>query len=255
MNLNLKNPLVVFDLESTGLDVSKDRIVEISVIKIFPDGTEDVRTRRLNPGIPISPEATAVHGITNEDVKDCPVFKAIAKNLATFLEGCDLAGYNALKFDLPLLVEEFLRAGISIDFHKHRMIDVQNIFHKLEPRTLVAAYKFYCSRELDNAHSAEADTRATYHVLQAQLDKYPELKNEVNFLADFSARTHNLDYAGRIIEGEDKQPVFNFGKYKGKKVKDIFVSDPAYYAWIMNGDFTLDTKRILTEIRLREMKS
>jgi DNA polymerase-3 subunit epsilon len=253
MNLNLKNPLVIFDLESTGLDVSKDRIVEISVIKIFPDGKEEVRTRRLNPGIPISPEATVVHGITNEDVKDCPVFKAIAKNLAAFLEGCDLAGYNSLKFDLPLLVEEFLRAGISIDFHKRRMIDVQNIFHKMEQRTLIAAYKFYCNSELEKAHSAEADTRATYDVLKAQLDHYPDLKNDVHFLADFSARTRNLDYAGRIIEGEDKEPVFNFGKYKGKKVKDVFASDPAYYAWMMNGDFTLDTKRILTEIRLGTM--
>ena len=254
MNLNLKNPLIIFDIESTGLDVSKDRIVEISAMKIFPDGKEDIRTRRLNPGIPISPEATVIHGITDEDVKDCPVFKAIARNLAAFLEGCDLAGYNSLKFDLPLLAEEFLRVGITIDFHKRRMIDVQNIFHRMEQRTLVAAYKFYCNSELNNAHSAEADARATYEVLKAQLDKYPDLQNEVDFLAEFSTRTRNFDYAGRIIEGENKEPVFNFGKYKGRKVKDVLSTDTAYYAWMMNGDFTLDTKRILTEIRLGLMK-
>ncbi|MDR2563089.1 MAG: 3'-5' exonuclease [Prevotellaceae bacterium] len=250
MNLNLKNPLIIFDIESTGLDVSKDRIVEISALKIFPDGREDLRTRRLNPGIPISPEATTIHGIRDEDVKDCPIFKAIAKNLATFLEGCDLAGYNSLKFDLPLLAEEFLRVGISIDFHKRKMIDVQNIFHRMEQRTLVAAYKFYCNSDLEKAHSAEADAIATYEVLKAQLDKYSDLQNEVDFLAEFSTRTRNLDYAGRIVEGENKEASFNFGKYKGRKVREVLVTDPAYYSWMMNGDFTLDTKRVLTEIRL-----
>lgn len=253
MNLNLKNPLIVFDIESTGLDVSKDRIVEISIIKVGVDGSEEVRTRRINPEMPIPAQSTAVHGIHDEDVKDCPTFKEIAKNLAVYMDGCDLAGYNSVKFDLPLLAEEFLRAGVEIDLRKRKMVDVQNIFHRMEQRTLVAAYKFYCDKALENAHSAEADTWATYEVLKSQLDKYSELKNDIAFLAEFSTRTKNVDYAGRIVLDDKDQPVFNFGKYKNRSVKEIFAMEPSYYSWMMNGDFTLDTKRVLTEIRLSMM--
>ncbi len=251
MQLTLRNPIVFLDLETTGVDVAKDRIVEISVIKILPNGGEEVKTRRINPTIPIPPETTKIHGISDEDVKDCPTFREIAKNLAVFIEGCDFAGYNSTKFDIPMLAEEFLRAGVEVDFRSHRMVDVQNIFHKMEQRTLVAAYKFYCQKELENAHSAEADTRATYEVLQAQLDRYPDLKNDIDFLAEFSAKGKNVDYAGRIVYDEKGDEVINFGKHKGRKVVDILKVEPSYYDWIMKGDFTLDTKRMLTQIRLR----
>lgn len=251
MLLNLKNPIIFIDLESTGVDVAKDRIVEISVIKLHPNGAEEVKTRRINPTIPIPAEATKIHGITNDDVKDCPTFREIAKNLTVFIEGCDFAGYNSIKFDIPILVEEFLRAGVEVDFRGRRMVDVQNIFHKMEQRTLVAAYKFYCHKELVNAHSAEADIRATYEVLQAQLDRYPELQNDVAFLSDFSSKTKNADYAGRIVYDENGDEVINFGKHKGRKVADILKVEPSYYDWIMKGDFALDTKRVLTQIKLR----
>ena len=251
MQLNLKNPILFFDLETTGLNIASDRIVELSALKIMPNGDEEVKTRRLNPTIPISAEAIAIHHITNEDVVGCPTFKEIAKSLAQWIEGCDLSGYNSIKFDLPVLVEEFLRAGIPVDFRKRKIIDVQNIFHKMEQRTLIAAYKFYCNQELSNAHSAEADTYATYEVLKAQLDHYPELKNEVAFLAEFSSKNRNLDYAGRIVLDEQDEPVINFGKHKGKKLRDILSTiDPNYYDWMMKGDFTLDTKRVLTEFKL-----
>jgi DNA polymerase-3 subunit epsilon len=249
MKLKLENPIVVFDLETTGLNLTTDRIVEISVIKVHPDGNEEHKTRRINPGIPIPAEVSAIHGITNEDVKDCPGFKEIAKSLAAFIEGCDMAGYNLIKFDIPLLAEEFLRAGVSVNFRKVRIIDVQNIFHKMEQRTLVAAYKFYCNRTLDNAHSADADTKATYEILQSQLDHYPELENDVKFLSEFSVNIQNFDYANRIVADKDNDPVFNFGKYKGRKVREILIIEPAYYSWIMNGEFPMDTKQILTEIR------
>jgi DNA polymerase-3 subunit epsilon len=249
MKLNLENPIVVFDLETTGLNLATDRIVEISIIKVHPDGKEEVKTRRINPGIPIPAEATAIHKITDEDVKDCPTFKEIAKSLAAFIEGCDMAGYNLIKFDIPVLAEEFLRAGLNIDFRKIKIIDVQNIFHKMEQRTLVAAYKFYCNKALENAHNAEADTQATYEILQSQLDRYPELQNDVKFLSEFSVNTQNFDHANRIIANSNNEPIFNFGKYKGRKVKEIFAIEPSYYTWIMNGEFTLDTKRVLTEIR------
>ncbi|MDR1896964.1 MAG: 3'-5' exonuclease [Prevotellaceae bacterium] len=254
MKLNLKNPVIIFDIESTGLNIAKDRIVEISVIKVFIDGREEFKTRRINPQMPIPPESSKIHGITDEDVKDCPIFKEIAKSLFSYIEGCDLVGYNLFKFDVPLLVEEFLRAGVNVDFRKRKIVDVQNIFHKMEQRTLAAAYKFYCEKVLKNAHTAEADTRATYEVLQSQLDRYPELQNDMKFLSDFSARTRNMDYAGRIIMDQDNVPVFNFGKYKGRKVKEIFAIEPTYYSWMMNGDFTLDTKRVLSEIRLSMKK-
>jgi DNA polymerase-3 subunit epsilon len=253
VELNLKNPLIIFDIEATGIDVAKDRIVEISIIKRYPNGDEDVKTRRINPTIPIPPEVTAIHGITDTDVVDCPTFKEIAKSLATFIEGCDIVGYNSIKFDVPMLAEEFLRAGIDIDLRKRKLIDVQNIFHKMEQRTLIAAYKFYCGKDLTNAHSAEADTRATFEVLQAQLDRYPELENDMAFLSEFSTRTRNVDYAGRIVFNDKDEPIFNFGKHKGRGVVDVLTSESSYYSWMMNGDFTLDTKRVLTEIRLKMM--
>jgi DNA polymerase-3 subunit epsilon len=249
MKLNLRNPVIIFDLETTGLSLVNDRIVEMSVIKVHPDGSEEIKTRRLNPGIPIPAEATAIHKITNEDVKDCPIFGNIAKSLASYIEGCDLVGYNLLKFDIPLLAEEFLRAGLNVDFREVKIIDVQNIFHKMEQRTLVAAYKFYCNKSLDCAHTAEADTKATYEILQSQLDVYPELQNDVKFLSEFSVNTQNFDYANRIGADKDNEPIFNFGKYKGRRVKEIFQIEPGYYSWIMNGEFTLNTKRIFTEIR------
>ena len=200
----------------------------------------------------ISKEAERIHGISNEDVKECPTFKEIAKSLATWMKGCDVAGYNSNKFDIPLLAEEFLRAGVDFDFRKRNVIDVQNIFHKMEQRTLTAAYKFYCAKELENAHSAEADTLATYEILKSQLDKYPDaLENNMEMLAEFSTHTKFVDYAGRIVFDENEQPIINFGKHKGKKVEEVLASEPSYYAWIMNGDFTLDTKRVLTELKIK----
>lgn len=255
MELNLKNPIVFFDIESTGLDIARDRIVEISAVKVMPDGREEVKTKRINPTIPISPEAQAVHGISNEDVKDCPVFKQIAKSLAHWMEGCDIGGYNSIKFDIPLLAEEFLRAGVDFDFRKRKLVDVQNIFHKMEQRTLVAAYRFYCNKDLEQAHSAEADTLATYEVLKAQLDRYQDtLKNDIGFLADFSLKNRNLDYAGRIVLNDKDIPVINFGKHKGKAVEQVLREEPSYYAWIMQGDFTLDTKKVLTELKIKMLK-
>ena len=251
MQLNLRNPLVFFDLETTGIDIAKDRIVEISMVKVMPNGEEIVKTRRINPGMPIPPESTAIHGITDEDVKDCPKFKEIAKSLAAQIEGCDLAGFKSNRFDIPMLAEEFLRAGVDVDLNRRKFIDVQTIFHKMEQRNLTAAYKFYCNKDLANAHSAEADTMATYEVLKAQLDRYPELENDVNFLSKYSSFTNNVDFAGRMVYNEKGQEVINFGKYKGRLVEEVLKSDPSYYAWIMNGDFPLNTKKMLTEIRLR----
>jgi len=251
MKLNLKNPLLFFDIESTGLSVSSDRIVEISALKILPNGDQEIKTRRINPTIPISPEAFKVHGISNEDVADCPAFKEIAKSLANWMSGCDFAGYNAIKFDIPLLAEEFLRAGVDFDFRKRKILDVQNIFHKMEQRTLSAAYQFYCKKELENAHSAEADTIATFEILEAQLDRYPTLENDVKFLAEFSLQSKLVDYAGRIALNENDIPVINFGKHKGKPVETVFATDPGYYSWIMNGEFTLDTKQVLTELKIK----
>ncbi len=251
MQLNLKNPLLFFDIESTGLNVATDRIVEISAVKVLPNGDQEVKTRRINPTIPISPESQAIHGISDEDVKDCPTFAHIAKSLSKWMEGCDIAGYNSTKFDVPLLSEEFLRAGIEFDFRKRKLVDVQNIFHKMEQRTLSAAYKFYCKKNLENAHSAEADTLATYEILMAQLDMYADtLKNDVSFLADFSTKSKFADYAGRIIYNDQNVPVFNFGKHKGVPVSKVLTTEPSYYSWMMNGDFTLDTKKILTEIKI-----
>ena len=251
MQLNLKNPLVFFDLETTGIDIVKDRIIEISYVKVFPNGKEESKTMRINPGMPIPPASTAIHGITDDDVKDCPLFKNVAKQLAAQIEGCDLAGYNSNRFDIPLLAEEFLRAGVDIDLTRRKFIDVQTIFYKMEQRTLAAAYKFYCQKSLENAHTAAADTMATYEVLKAQLDRYPELKNDVTFLSERSSVTNNVDFAGRMVYNEKNQEVFNFGKYKGRLVEEVLKQEPAYYSWMMNGDFPLNTKQKLTEIKLR----
>ncbi|MBQ2843662.1 MAG: 3'-5' exonuclease [Alistipes sp.] len=251
MKLNLKRPIVFFDLETTGVDTSKDRIVEISMIKVMPDGSKDVKTRRVNPEMPIPAEATAVHGITDEDVKNEPTFRQLAKSLAQFIQGCDFGGFNSNRFDLPLLVEEFLRVGVDVDLKRRKFVDVQNIFHKKEQRTLVAAYKFYCDKDLTDAHSAAADTMATYEVLCAQLDRYDDLENDIDFLAEFSEREKAVDYAGRIVYNEQGVEVFSFGKYRGQSVEEVFRREPSYYAWMMEGDFPLYTKKVITEIRMR----
>ena len=254
MKLNLKNPIVFFDLETTGLNITEARIVELSFLKVFPDGKEEVKSRRVNPEIPIPAEATAIHGITDEDVKDSPTFKQIAKSLAAQIEGCDLAGFNSNRFDVPVLAEEFLRAGVDFDMSKHKFIDVQIIYHKKEPRTLEAAYKFYCDKELVDAHSAEADTIATYEVLKSQLDRYPDLVNDIDELSkEYGSFNNNVDFAGRIVLNDKDVEVFNFGKHRGKPVAEILKREPSYYAWMMDGDFPLNTKQVLTKIRLREM--
>ena len=251
MELNLKKPIIFFDLETTGVNISHDRIIELSYIKVYPNGTEEEKSMRINPEMSIPAESTAIHHITDEDVADKPTFKQIAKELAKVFEGCDIAGYNSNRFDIPLLMEEFLRAGINIELSRQKFVDVQTIFPKMEQRTLSAAYKFYCNGDLENAHSANADTRATYEVLKAQLDRYPNLKNDVEFLSNFSSFNKNVDLMGRIVFNEQGVEVFNFGKYKGVSVKEVFERrDPSYYAWMMNGDFALDTKRVITKIKL-----
>ena len=253
MKLNLKNPLVFFDLETTGTNINTDRIVEICYLKVFPNGNEVSKSMRINPEMHIQEASTAIHGIHDEDVADCPTFKQVAKEIAKDIEGADIAGFNSNRFDVPVLVEEFLRAGIDIDLTKRKFIDVQVIYHKLEQRTLSAAYKFYCGKNLEDAHTAEADTKATYEVLKAQLDRYPDvLQNDVNFLSEYSSFTRNADFAGRIIYDDKGVEVFNFGKYKGMSVAEVLKRDMGYYGWIMNGDFTLNTKNVLTKIRLRE---
>lgn len=287
MKLNLKKPLVVFDLETTGLDMVKDRIIQLSYIKVYPDGHEERVNYLINPEVPIKPEITQLTGISDADVKDCPTFKQLAKSLSEIFAGCDFAGYNSNHFDIPLLAEEFLRAGIDFDFSKCRLIDAQTIFHKLERRNLAAAYKFYCGRRMEDdfeAHRADQDTEATYRVLQAELDHYTEskqlelgenpegrvLQNDMDFLAAFSKVNNNVDFAGRIVWGEmkdrtgktvldkDGKPVmteyFNFGKYKGRTVAEALRLDAGYYSWILQGDFTYNTKQVLTRIRLRELQ-
>ena len=253
MRLNLKNPIIFFDLETTGINIASDRIVEISYLKVDLSGNETSKTLRINPGMPIPEKATAVHGITDEDVKDAPPFNEVARSLAREFEGCDLAGYNSVRFDIPLLAEEFLRAGVDIDLKRRKFVDVQVIFMKMEPRTLSAAYQFFTGKELTEAHSAEADTRATYEVVQAQLDRYENLENDIASLAEFSAHNRNVDFAGRIILDENDVEVFNFGKYKGRAVREILEQDPGYYGWMMNGDFPLYTKKVLTGIKLHGM--
>jgi len=251
LNLNLKRPIAFIDLETTGINVSNDRIVELSVLKISPNGKEEWMSTRVNPEMAIPPKSTAIHGIKDEDVAKSPVFKEVARNLAAFLEGCDLAGYNAIKFDIPVLAEEFLRVNIDFSFIKRRYVDVQVIFHKKEQRTLSAAYQFYCKKDLEGAHGSKADTAATFEILKSQLDRYKDLENDVEKLADFSSFNSNVDFAGRIILDENGIEVFNFGKHKGKPVEVVFNEEPAYYSWMMNGEFPLYTKKVLTEIKLR----
>lgn len=255
MNLKLKNPIVFFDLETTGTNINKDRIVEISYLKVYPNGNEESKTMRINPEMPIPEESSKIHGIYDKDIADCPTFKEVAKNVAKDIEGADLAGFNSNRFDIPVLAEEFLRAGVEIDISKRKFVDVQVIFHKMEQRTLSAAYKFYCDKNLEDAHTAEADTRATYEVLKSQLDRYPNLENDIDFLSNYSSFKKNVDFAGRMIYDEKGVEVFNFGKYKGKPVKDVLQSDPGYYSWIQNSDFTLNTKAMLTKIRLSELNN
>ena len=280
MKLNLQKPLVIFDFESTGLDLVKDRVIQISYIKVYPDGKEERGNHLINPEKPIPTVVEELTGIKNEDVKDKPTFKQLAQTLNQIFSGSDIAGYNSNHFDVPLLAEEFLRAGIDFDFSKCRLIDVQTIYHKMERRNLAAAYKFYCGRKMEEdftAHRADEDTEATYRVLQGQLDMYtPEkqeepdriLQNDIQFLADFTKTNNNIDFAGRIVWGEQKDrmgntivdkdgnpvltEVFNFGKYKGEPVAQVLRRDPGYYSWILGGDFTYNTKQVLTRIRLRE---
>lgn len=253
MQLFLKNPLVFLDLETTGINVNSDRIVEMSYLKVYPNGKEETKTYRVNPGMPIPKEASDIHHITDEDVANCPTFRQIGQSIANDIEGCDLAGFNSNRFDIPMLAEEFLRNDIDIDLSKRKFIDVQVIFHKMEQRTLSAAYKFYCGMELEGAHGAEADTKATYEVLKSQLDRYSELKNEVDFLAAFSTFNKNVDFAGKMVYNDKGVEVFNFGKYKDIPVEDVLKKDSGYFGWMMQGDFSLNTKNVLTRIRLRTL--
>lgn len=246
MKLNLKRPLVFFDLETTGTSITHDRIVELSYIKVYPDGHEEEETMRLNPGMPIPPASTAVHHITDADVADKPKFAEVATKLRAIFADSDIAGFNSNKFDVPLLVEEFGRAGMNFQISLHDFVDVQNIFHKMEQRTLVAAYKFYCGKDLTKAHSANADTRATYEVLMSQLDRYDELENDVKKLAEFSRTGRSLDLSARVVLDDNDVPVFNFGKYKGRSVKEVFQKERSFYSWIMQGDFPKNTKDVLT---------
>ncbi|MBO4658409.1 MAG: 3'-5' exonuclease [Prevotella sp.] len=277
MKLNLKRPLVIFDLETTGLDIVKDRIIQIAYIKVHPDGKEERKSHFVNPGMPIPKEVTEITHITNDNVANAPTFKQLASQLQSVFEGCDFAGFNSNHFDIPLLAEEFLRAGIDFDFSKCRMIDVQTIFHKMEPRNLEAAYAFYCGGDMKKdfpPHQADNDTEVTYRVLQGQLDMYSpsrqesadrQLKNDVEALAAFLEKktNNNVDFAGRFIWKETvdatgkkvRQEVFNFGKYKGIPVVDVLRRDPGYYGWMLNGDFTYNTKQVLTRIRLREFNN
>ncbi|MGY6744858.1 MAG: exonuclease domain-containing protein [Cecembia sp.] len=263
MNLNLKTPIAFFDLESTGTNISTDRIVEISILKIHPDGKEEIKTSLINPTIPIPREVSLIHGIYDEDVKESPTFKALSKDLHQFLAGADLAGFNVLKFDIPLLVEEFLRAGIDFDIEKRNILDAQKIFHMMEKRNLTAAYKFYCGKTLENAHSAEADTIATYEVFKAQVERYTGeeaedlLGNKLGVFENDMKKIHSIlnekmvDLAGRFIFNENGVECFNFGKHKGKTIEQVLKEEPSYYDWMMKGDFPLDTKRKFTQVKLR----
>lgn len=264
MELNLTRPLIVFDLETTGINIASDRIIEISMVKVLPSGETELMTERLNPTIPISDEAYSVHGISMEDVKGKPTFSDRAQAFNRFIGNADLSGYNSIKFDLPLLVEEFLRAGVDFETKGRKMVDVQNIFHKMEPRNLAAAYKFYCGKKIENAHSAEADTLATLEILKAQLDHYKETEyedkdgnlsrpivNDVSALADFSHHKKNADLMGQIVYNDNEEEIFNFGKYKGKIVSEIFANEPQYYDWMMKSQFPLSTKKVITSIYLR----
>ena len=255
MQLKLTKPICFFDLETTGVTISKDRIVEISILKVHPDGKEDTYTKRINPTIPIPPEVTAVHGISNKDVADAPTFKEVAKDIYNLVKDSDLGGFNSNRFDIPLLAEELLRAEVDFDMKSRQSIDVQTIFHKMEQRTLSAAYKFYCNKNLEDAHSAEADTKATYEVLKAQLARYDELENNTKFLAEFSSHKKFADFAGFLVYNKEGEECFSFGKHKGKRVVDILNEEPGYFGWLLNADFPLYTKKVLTAIKLRQFNN
>lgn len=251
MELNLKKPMVFFDLETTGVNIAKDRIVEISILKVFQNGNKESKTWLVNPEMEIPAEVSAIHGITNERVVTEPTFKELATEISKLIEGCDLAGFNSNRFDIPLLAEEMLRAGVDFDMKNRVAVDVQVIYHKKEQRTLSAAYKFYCDKDLENAHSAEADTNATYEILKAQLDKYDDLENDVKFLNEYSLHKKRADFAGFIVFNDKDEEIFTFGKYKGKPVAEVLEKDKGYYSWIQNADFPLYTKKVLTTIKLR----
>ncbi len=255
MQLNLTKPICFFDLETTGINISKDRIVEISILKVHPNGNEDTYTKRINPTIPIPQETTAVHGISDADVADAPTFKEVSKDIYNMIKDSDLGGFNSNRFDIPLLAEEMLRADVDFDMKNRLAVDVQTIFHKMEQRTLSAAYKFYCNKNLDDAHSAEADTKATFEVLKAQLDRYDELENSTKFLAEFSSRKKFADFAGFIVYNKEGEECFSFGKHKGKKVLDVLDQEPGYFGWLLNADFPLYTKKVLTAIKLSQFNN
>jgi DNA polymerase III subunit epsilon len=264
MQLKLKRPIAFFDIESTGTNVVKDRIVELCIFKVFPDGKTETRLRRINPGMPIPPEVTAIHGISDADVANEPQFRQIAKSLYEYLKDCDLAGYNSNKFDVPMLIEEFLRCDLEFDIKNRNLVDVQNIFHKMEPRTLKAAYKFYCGKELVDAHSAEADTMATFEILLSQIERYKDEKytdndgntsipviNDIEALYKFSYNHRNADLVGHIVYNADGKECFNFGKHKGKTIDEVFAKEPQYYDWMMNADFPLSTKNVIRDVKFR----
>jgi len=255
MQLNLSKSICFFDLETTGINISQDRIVEISILKVSPDGTEERKTWLVNPGMPIPKEVIAIHGISDADVADKPMFKELAKEVYNMIKDSDLGGFNSNRFDIPLLAEEMLRADIDFDMKNRVAVDVQTIFHKMEQRTLSAAYKFYCGKNLDDAHSAEADTIATYEVLKAQLSKYDDLENDMNFLSEFSSRRKFADFAGFITFNKEDEECFSFGKHKGKRVVDVLEKEPGYFGWLLNADFPLYTKKVLTAIKLRQFNN
>jgi DNA polymerase-3 subunit epsilon len=255
MQLNLTKPICFFDLETTGINISKDRIVEISILKVYPDGKEDTKTWIVNPEMPIPAEVTVIHGISDADVADQPTFKELSKEVHNMIKDSDLGGFNSNRFDIPLLAEELLRADIDFDMKNSQSVDVQTIFHKMEQRTLSAAYKFYCDKNLDDAHSAEADTKATYEVLKAQLDRYEDLENDTKFLAEFSSRKKFADFAGFLIFNKQEEECFSFGKHKGKRVVDVLDQEPGYFGWLLNADFPLYTKKVLTAIKLRQFNN
>jgi DNA polymerase-3 subunit epsilon len=255
MQLNLTKPICFFDLETTGVNISNDRIVEISILKVYPDGKEERYTRLVNPTIPIPAEVTKIHGISDADVADKPTFKDLAKEVNNMIKDSDLGGFNSNRFDIPLLAEEMLRADVDFDMKNRMSVDVQTIFHKMEQRTLVAAYKFYCDKNLEDAHSAEADTLATYEVLKAQVAKYDDLENDTKFLAEFSSRKKFADFAGFLIFNKEGEECFSFGKHKGKRVVDVLETEPGYFGWILNADFPLYTKKVLTSIKLRSFNN
>ena len=255
MELKLHRPICFFDLETTGIDVAKDKIVEIAILKVFPNGNKESKTWLINPGIPIPESSSKIHGITDEKVANEPLFKELASQIYQMIKDSDLAGFNSDRFDIPLLAEELLRAGIDFDLGNRVSVDIQTIFHKKEERTLSAAYKFYCNQVLENAHSAMADTTATYEILKAQLDRYDDLENDIKFLADYTTRKKSVDFAGFIALNEDGKEIFTFGKHKGGIVEEILEREPGYYGWIQNADFPLFTKKVLTSIKLRKLNN